>query len=159
MNPAGAKTVSSTPESLGSPHSAWHMGGFERHHLHMPTPYLSRLGNDPQAQRRTAPHTQASTTPSPHSFTNEVPPRLMSLLLPPVSGPANEHGVVLQPPEAPGLNQVGHAISQVGGDHYLAEALHLLCLHQAPDGLRGGEGSEKDQPQASLALPSPLQPP
>ena len=84
----------------------------------------------------------------------------MIFLLSPVAGPANKHSVVLQPPEAPGLNQVGHAISQVGRNHHLAEAFHFLCLHQAPDGL-GWQGSEKGQPQAqaSLALLSPLQPP
>lgn len=84
----------------------------------------------------------------------------MVFLLSPVAGPANKHSVVLKPAEAPRLNQVGHAISQVGRNDYLAEAFHFLCLHQAPDGLRW-QGSEKDQPQAqaSLAPLSPLQPP
>lgn len=119
-------------------------------------------GRLPQAQRRENPQppAQPTTAPGPPSVTNEVPPRLMIFLLPPVAGPANEHRVVLQPPEAPRLNQMGHAIPQVGGNHYLAEAFHFLCLHQTPDGLGGGEGtSDEDQPQASLALPCSLQPP
>ena len=78
----------------------------------------------------------------------------MVFLLSPVAGPANKHSVVLKPAEAPRLNQVGHAISQVGRNDYLAEAFHFLCLHQAPDGLRW-QGSEKDQPELRPRPPWP----
>lgn len=74
-----------------------------------------------------------------HSPTDEVPPGLMVLLLAPAAGPAHQHRVVLQPAQPAGLDEVRHAVPQVGGDHHLAEALHLLRFHQAADGLAAGE--------------------
>lgn len=75
--------------------------------------------------------------------TDEVPPGLVVLLLAPAAGPAHQHRVVLQPPQPAGLDEVGHAIPQVGGDHHLAKALHLLRFHQATDGLAAEEGGSE----------------
>lgn len=90
--------------------------------------------------------------------TDEVPPGLVVLLLAPAAGPAHQHRVVLQPPQPAGLDEVGHAVPQVGGDHHLAKALHLLRFHQAADGLvvrEGGQRSQAQQPPALAVAPWP----
>lgn len=61
---------------------------------------------------------------------NEIPELLVVFWLSPVVWPADHHGVVLQTPQAPSLNQMRRSIPQVRGDHHLSEALHFLCLHQ-----------------------------
>lgn len=54
----------------------------------------------------------------------------MVFRLSPVVRPADHHGVVLQTPQAPSLNQMGCAVPEIRGNHHLREALHPLCLHQ-----------------------------
>ena len=159
--PAGVKTVSFTPESpapsiVPGTWPASNTVTCERqiHIGHAWEPTQGSKKENPQASTH-PPLPQPSSTLSPRSFTNEVPPRLVVFLLPPVAGPADEHGVVLQTPEAPRLNQVGHAITQVGGDHHLAEAFHFLCLHQAPDGLGWRRGH---QIRPASGLPGPAGP-
>lgn len=55
---------------------------------------------------------------------------MVIVVLLPVARPGHQHGVVLQAPEATGLEQVGGGVAEVGGDGHLTEALHLLRLHQ-----------------------------
>lgn len=90
---------------------------------------------------------QARQHPPSTVPTNEVPPGLVVLLLAPAAGPAHQHRVVLQPPQPAGLDEVGHAIPQVRGDHHLTKALHLLRFHQAPDGLQWRGKSEIPGPR------------
>lgn len=80
---------------------------------------------------------------------------LVIFLLQPASCGASQRVQCCAGSPGPRLNQVGHTISQVGRNHYLAEAFHFLRLHQAPDGL-GWQGSKEPQAQACLALLQPL---
>lgn len=55
---------------------------------------------------------------------------MVLLALLPIAWPADQDGVVLEAAQPTGLDQVRGGVTQVGGDHHLAEALHLLALHQ-----------------------------
>lgn len=72
----------------------------------------------------------------------------MVFWLSPAVRPADHHGVVLQTPQAPSLNQMGCPVPQIRGDHHLREALHPLCLHQFTQRLQ--EIREEDQVMKKL---------
>lgn len=69
--------------------------------------------------------------------TDQVPPGLVIICLLPVARPGDQNGIVFQAPQPAGLEQMGRGVTEVGGYGHLAEALHLLGLHQFTQRLEG----------------------
>lgn len=71
--------------------------------------------------------------------TYEVPPGLRVVGLLPGSRPGHQDRVVLHAPQTCGLDEVGDAISEVGGNHHVAETFGALSRHGGLDVLHEEE--------------------
>lgn len=72
-------------------------------------------------------------------LTYEVPPGLRVVGLLPGSGPGHQDRVVLHAPQTCRLDEVGDAISEVGGNHHVAETFGSLGGHGGLDVLHEKE--------------------